>query len=214
MKIEKLTENKIRVIVNHDDFIKNNIDSYSLMNKTFDTQGLFLTILEKAEKELGFHTDGHKLLIEAFSSTDEAIVFTITKYQPKDSSVNTNYEDTFKRKKLNVRRKALTYTSKNVMYTFNSFDAFCDFCSCISQIKNFDVNRFSKNITLISYHNTYYLIVKNINIRYRMVNSFYSVASEFGELLYPSKNFESKLFEYGKVIIKKNAIDIGIKYFV
>ena len=51
MKIEKLTENKIRVIVNHDDLTKNNIDSHSLMNKALNTQNLFLEILEKAEEE-------------------------------------------------------------------------------------------------------------------------------------------------------------------
>ena len=214
MKIEKLTENKIRVIVNHDDLTKNNIDSHSLMNKELNTQNLFLEILEKAEEELGFYTDGHKLLIEAFSSTDEAIVFTITKYQSKEFPLNNDSLDMPKKKKINVRRKTLNFTNKHIIYAFNSFDEFCNFCTCINQIRNFEIDRFSKNITLFFYRNTYYLVIKNINIKYRMVNSFYSIASEFGKLLSLPKSFENKLFEYGKIIIKGNAIDVGIKYFV
>ena len=80
MKIEKLTENKIRVIVNTEDLKENNIDFNLLMNKSMETQNLFFEILERAEEELDFHTDGYKLLIEAFSSSDEKLVFTITKY--------------------------------------------------------------------------------------------------------------------------------------
>lgn len=47
-----------------------------------EAQNLFFEILERAEEELDFHTDGYKLLIEAFSSSDEKLVFTITKYLP------------------------------------------------------------------------------------------------------------------------------------
>ena len=80
MKIEKLTENKIRVVINLDDLMKKDLDSHSIMTKSVETQGLILDILLKAEKELGFKTEGCKLLIEAFSCGEDAFVFTITKY--------------------------------------------------------------------------------------------------------------------------------------
>ena len=41
MKIEKLTENKIRVIVNTEDLKENDIDFNLLMNKSMETQNLF-----------------------------------------------------------------------------------------------------------------------------------------------------------------------------
>lgn len=214
MKIEKLTENKIRVIVSNDDLDKNNIDFNAIMNRSVETQNLFLEILERAEEELDFNIDGYKLLIEAFSSTDEVLVFTITKYQPKDLSNCNNSQDSLKKKKINVKRKSIDFSSKHIIYSFNSFEEFCNFCSCINNTEKFDIKKFSKNISLFLYNNTYYLVVKNINIKYESVNAFYSIASEFGKLLSPSKNFENKLLEYGKAIIKKNAIDTGIKYFV
>ena len=103
MKIEKLTENKIRVIVNNNDLIDNNIDYTSLINKSGKSQDLFLKILDKAEEELNFHTDGYKLLIEAFTSVDEVIVFTITKFEPKISRDNSSVG--FKKCKIIAKKK-------------------------------------------------------------------------------------------------------------
>ena len=97
MKIEKLTDNKIRVIIDLDDFKKNNIDIHSFLSRTLDSQSLFLDILKKAEEEVDFRTDGCKLLIEAFSSSDDVLVFTITKYSPSDLKSSL---DSVKNKKL------------------------------------------------------------------------------------------------------------------
>ena len=78
MKIEKLTENKIRVIVSTEDLIKTNTDLNSIMAKAIESQKLFLEILSRAEKEVDFHTEGCKLLIEAFSSIDDFTFFYAT----------------------------------------------------------------------------------------------------------------------------------------
>ena len=83
MKIEKLTENKIRVIVNSEDLKNNNLDYQTIMEKPIESQKLFLEMLLKAEKEVGFYTEGYKLLVEAFSSSDGVFDFTITKYTEK-----------------------------------------------------------------------------------------------------------------------------------
>ena len=58
MKIEKLTENKIRVIINSQDLKDNHIDLHTLMTKTLENQSLFFDMLSKAEQE----TEGGFLL--------------------------------------------------------------------------------------------------------------------------------------------------------
>ncbi len=58
MKIEKLTDNKIRVIINLEDLKKNNLDFNTIMEKPIESQKLFLEMLLKAEKEVGFYTEG------------------------------------------------------------------------------------------------------------------------------------------------------------
>ncbi len=98
MKIEKLTENKIRVIINTDELGENHINLHNIMTKAIETQDFFSLMLKKAEKEVDFHTEGCKLLIEAFSSLEDVLVFTITKYLPDSET---------RKKKLVVKRKFL-----------------------------------------------------------------------------------------------------------
>lgn len=210
MKIEKLTENKIRVIVNSSDLKLKNLDIHLLMSKALEKQTFFANMLEKAKEEVGFNTDGCRLLIEAFSTSDDILIFTITKYSTQDINVSSNTS----RKKLTVKRKTLDLLKKQAIYRFENFEEFCNFCECISKVNNFDVKNFSKNISLYLYNNTYYLLVKNINTAYINANIFYSITSEFAKPLSYSNSFENKLVEHGKVIIKRTAIITGIKYFV
>jgi len=209
MKIEKLTENKIRVIVHSSDLEIKNLDVHLLMSKALEEQNFFSDMLEKAKDEVGFNTDGCKLLIEAFSSLDDILVFTITKYSPQDVKNNTSPS----KRKLTVKRKNFDFSSKQSIYRFQNFDEFCGFCECIANKANFDIKSFSKNISLYLYHDTYYLLVKNINTSYELIKTFYSSIAEFASFVRFSDGFESKLVEHGKVIMKKNAIEKGIQYF-
>lgn len=200
MKIEKLTENKIRVIVSPNDLKLKNVDIKSL-SIALDKQTFFVDVLEKAKEQLGFETDGQKLLIETFYLNNEFIIFTITKYSFKE------------KKKPIVKKKKLNFSKDTVIYTFENFDEFCLFCNCIKNLTDFNCKIFSKNISLYLYKNTYYLLIKSINTSYENKKIFYSLISEFGKTLSSSTTFENRLIEYGKVIIKKDAITKGIKYF-
>lgn len=208
MKIEKLTENKIRIVVSSSDLKVKNLDVHSLMTKALEEQNFFTDLLDKARKEVGFNADGCKLLIEAFSSFDDVLVFTITKYSP------TNNKNNIAKKKLIAKRKSLKFFGKQTIYQFANFDGFCDFCNYIGQKSNFDIKQFSKDISLYLYQNTYYLVVKNINTSYEFAKFFYSATAEFANLIRFSNTFENKLLEHGKIIMKKNAILKGIQYFV
>lgn len=209
MKIEKLTENKIRVIVSTEDLIKTNTDLNSIMTKAIESQKLFLEILSRAEKEVDFHTEGCKLLIEAFSSVDDFLIFTITKYSSKEKKSTLNNSS----KKPVAKRKNIDYSSENAIYAFSSFDEYCDFCNYINTCKNLDTSKISKNISLYLYSNTYYLIIQNINLKYPLLKSFHATALEFGKPYSNSKLFISKLLEHGTIVIKKNAIKTITKYF-
>ena len=165
-------------------------------------------MLEKAKDEVGFDADGCKLLIEAFSTSDDILVFTITKYDNTSNKIlNPNKVG------LKVKRKSLNTKNKQALYKLKSFDEFCDFCECINNEYKFDIKKLSKNTYLYLYNNTYYLFMKNISINNIALNNFYSIASEFLLPVHYSNIFENKLLEYGKTVIKGNAILTGIKYF-
>lgn len=206
MKIEKLTENKIRVIINSDELEINNLNIYNIMSKSEETQKVFSAILKKAEKEVDFHTDGCKLLIETFSSIEDIFVFTITKYS------NLNNTNPIK-KKLVAKKKTFSIKNQHIVCHFESFNSFCEFCNNIKLLHKVTLHKLAKNIALYLWKDNYYLVLRNINVNYGNKDVFYSVLSEFGKIIPCSSNFENKLLEHGKVIIRKNAINVGINYF-
>ncbi len=201
MKIERLTENKIRIILKQDDFKDKSIDVKTIMTKPSISQNFFLELLKQAKKEIGFDTDGYKLLIEGFSSSNDTMVFTITKYTKK--------EDTKIKKRPLVRKKTSQFpTSDFATFIFNTFDDFCSFCS------NLNISTYKlASSSLYLYNNKYYLVLKNINVQNKSLQKFYNHLSEFGILYSTNYIFENKLKEYGKCIIKTNAINKTIKYF-
>ena len=208
MKIEKLTENKIRIILNLEDLEKNNIDLHSFMSNSIESQNLFIDILDKAEHEVGFTTKDCKILIEALASSDGHFIFTITKYQ-----TNTD-KDKQKRKKLSIKRKINNINSENAIYVFNTFEEFCNYCSYINASNLNNLNGLSTNISLYVYNAKYYLVFKNINLSFKNLKGFYASICEFAKYINHSENFESKLIEHGKLIMKKNAIKKCIDYFI
>ena len=207
MKIERLTENKIRVIINLSELPVNDSDINNFMNNNIESQKLFLDILKRAEQELDFYTDGYKLLIEAFSSLDDFFVFTITKYVSNNVTKNS-----IKCKPI-PKRKNLIKINKQAICLFENFDTFCEFCCAIKGIHKTNLNNLIKNASLYFWNDCYYLILKNIDTKSENCYLLYSMLSEFTKVISFSDTFEAKLLEYGKVIMKKNAINTGIKFF-
>ena len=70
MKIEKLTENIIRITLNMDDLKERDIDYHSFMSNSIESQSIFLDMLDTAEKEVGFTTDDCRIMIEAIALKD------------------------------------------------------------------------------------------------------------------------------------------------
>lgn len=202
MKIEKLADNKIRIIVNLEELeIKNiNLDDFIMNN--IESQKFFLEILNRAEKEIGFKTNNCKLLIETFSSLDDFFVFTITKFSKNNKSKSNLKFKTNKRNNL----------LKNPIYEFASFEEFCYLCFALNK-HNITLNNIAKKISLYLYDNTYYLIFSDLNLANKNLKQILLIISEFSSIV-KNNHFDAKLFEYGKPIIKQNAFKTGIKYFV
>ena len=210
MKIEKLTENKIRIILNIEDLEFNNVDFDSLLNNTPETQTLILSILNQAEKEVDFYTQDCKILVEAISCFDGNFVFTITKTSSNISPPS------FSRKKPLAKRKTLKLNSSAIIYSFQNFDEFCEFCKAlhIEFLSQKSIKLICKNTSLYYYKDSYYLLISGINENYEYLNVFFSVISEFTNRVDNYKNFDAILIEHGKTIFKKNAISNTINIFV
>ena len=214
MKIEKLTENKIRIVLNIEDLEENNIDINSVLSNSPESQTLILSILNRAEKEVGFYAKDSKILIEAISFPEGIFIFTITK-SPPNEYIDSCASYTYKRKPF-PKRKALNFNKKKLTYSFINFEDFCEFCYALNTyiVENKNYYDIFKNASLYIYNNTYYLILSNSNNECSCLDALLPILSEFGNDVDYSNNFESKLIEHGKIIFRKNAILKTLNFFI
>lgn len=214
MKIEKLTDNKIRIILNLEDMAQNNVDMQAIITNSKENQNLLEKLLSKAEKEVGFVTQNSKVLIEAIASSEGEFVFTITKLSPDFATVpySANIPSPSPKKKIIARHK--TSFSKKLIYHFDNFDIFCDFCSYIKNSQFSNLKDFSKDISLFLYNDSYILVISEINPKFEFIKQFKTAILEFANKHNYSSSFENKLLEHGKCLFKKNAISKCIKLFV
>lgn len=84
MRIEKLNEDKIRIILDVTDLKEKDIDYQAFMSNPIDTQKLFLDMLEEAEEQIGFDTKDYKITIEAIATIDGTFVLTVTRTAPEE----------------------------------------------------------------------------------------------------------------------------------
>lgn len=193
MRFEKITENKIRITFNMDDLSEKDIDFHSFMANSDETQALFLDMLDKAEKEIGFVTKDYKLMIEALATSDGNFVLTVTRSLP----------ETVKSfpKKLRGKKKNFNIFDKSAIYCFNNFDDLCNVCICFNDAFIKTINKSLSESRLYFYNNKYYLLLKLCN-NSEEIKNLYCIISEFGSYQKYSRIFENRLLEYGNVIIK------------
>ena len=208
MKIEKLTDDKIRIIVNSSDLENYKLDAKTIFSKAMEHNSFFINLLEKAKNEVGFDSEGCRLLIEAFSTSEEYLVFTITKY-----SDSRNHSD-FTLRAPKAKRKSINYSAPKLFYEFPNFETFCELCEYINKNQDFIPKNLSKKSSLYLYKDRYFLTINSTGISPKIIKDFCTITSEFLSPRNFSACFANKLLEHGRAIIKTNAINSGIKYFV
>ena len=219
MKFEKLSDNKIRIILTMQDLTEKHIDFHSFMSNSIESQNILLDMLEEAKKETGFDTENFNLKVEALAMADTNFIFTITKVYPENTSptaTKAEFAEKTPKRRFTIKRKSLTPSSATqVVYMFNCFDDFCNFLAflkksnCVSEI-----NSLADDVLLYNYKGGYYLLISNIHTDVVSKINFYSNITEFAKCVSNSKSFASKLVECGTLIMENNAFEIGFKHFV
>ncbi|MCI8481940.1 MAG: adaptor protein MecA [Clostridia bacterium] len=192
MKIEKLNDDKIRITLNMEDLKENDIDFHSFMSNSIESQHLFMTMLEKAEKEVGFVTEDYRVMIEALATSNGNFVLTVTRICPEGS------KNTYRNRKLNIKRKIPNFDVKKSIYCFNCFEDFLSYGEFLKHDVLSNLDALSSSTKLYAYNNKYYFVIKNIKMNQTLLMNFASSITEFAELVNEADLFESKLQEYRK----------------
>ncbi len=208
MKFEKVNNDKIKITISSADLEANDIDFHSFMSNSNETQSLFLSVLDKAEKDYGFSTDNYQLKVETLALDNGNFILTITRSRVPNIS-----ENNVEKKKFKVSRKIPSLTSASIIYKFNSFEDFCDFIEFLSSSELADIDKVSKGSMLYYYNSYYYLIFTNINVKYPYLKSMCSAITEFATYIDYSEALAAKLHESATLIIKDHVIRVSTKYF-
>lgn len=203
MKFEKLTENKIRITLNLTDLEEKHIDLHSFMSNSPESQALFCNLLNQAEKEVGFYTKDYKLMIEAVAVPNGNFILTVTRLPEKELN----------KKPVKIKRKTSSINNSLVIYSFNSFDDYCEFCNYLNLHLNNETFTKLKKVSLYLYNSKYYLCIHITKTNLSIVKTINYEISEFGNNIDNPELFERKLLEYGKIIFKTNAIYNCIRTF-
>ncbi|MCI9087594.1 MAG: adaptor protein MecA [Clostridia bacterium] len=207
MKFEKLSENKIRITLSIQDLAEKEIDFHVFMSNSIESQDILLDMLEQAKKETGFDPENYNLKIEALAMADTSFVFTITKEVPEEKTK-------LPKKKFTIKRKSLNPSSTQAVYAFSNFDDYCSFLHFLqeSNLLN-DIVHIADSILLYQYKEKYYLLMNGIHNEVVNKLRFYTAITEFAKYITNSKVFVSKLLECGNLIMKDNALEVGLKHF-
>ena len=198
MKIEKLNENKIKITFDSAYLQDNQISIHTFMSNSLESQALFLTILETAEKEVGFDTKNYKITIEALTQNKDCFTLIVSRFLEKNKKIV--------KPRLHTYRKINVFENKISLYKFETLELFFAFSKYLFE-KNLDIFLLlNEKNSLYFYNNSYFLVINKLSLDKKILFKITSLFSEFSDYIILSENSFQKLKEFGQILIQNNAI--------
>ncbi|MBP3307505.1 MAG: adaptor protein MecA [Anaerotignum sp.] len=130
MKIERISENQLKLTLTKDDLKERDIKLEDLISPSEKTQKLFREIMEQALDEEDFVSENTPLMVEAVPMGTEGIMIIVTKVNNKDKKGNTaadllqQAQETrrWKKKPLDTLEHAEEKNSDILIYSFPELD--------------------------------------------------------------------------------------------
>ncbi|AOH55548.1 genetic competence negative regulator [Peribacillus muralis] len=190
MKLERLTNNKIKIFLTLDDLIDRGITKEDILGNSLKVHKLFQDMVEEACEELSFKMSG-SIAIEIFSLPAQGLIIIVT----KDEEELLADEDEF----LDLQVKIDDFP--HILYVFDEFEDIVQLSHRLS------IQGMLKS-NLYHYEGRYYLLIENVkDTTYDMV---ISLAAEYGRA---STLTMCRINEYGTCIIENEAIQILVAHF-
>lgn len=207
MKIEKISENKVRITLSIEELEKRKITLKDIEKNSSVAKELFMDLLEESNLDEDFIIDDSHLYIEASSDNNNLFVVTITRIDDmpdlRKYQLNQTKLKQISRKKNNTPKKPkfIKYTVDSNVYSFKNLDNILKLCEISKKEKLF----FGKN-SMYKYNTTYFLVFNKSSIKNPKFLKTYVFLSEFCENYYSYELFETVIKERAKLIIENNAL--------
>ena len=199
MKIEKISDDTIKVTVFLADMIKWNVSYDTLLPKDPDSSEMFWDIIHRATEETGIKFENCRLVIEAMQKDKDSFILLITKknLSEKEQKKPTRYKYQNKNKKTGDKQSVLVYSFKG-----------------IEEVTAFAKNNlyycflFDGKNSIYRVDNEIKLVVEIIPELKEYVASFNDRVCEYANIMRASYLYSAYLKEHIKPILENNALKI------
>ncbi|MDD3303458.1 MAG: adaptor protein MecA [Clostridia bacterium] len=202
MKVEKLSDSKVRITLTFEELEKRKITLNDIEKDSTIAKELFVDLLEESDLDNDFVIDDSHLFIEASSDNNNLFVVTITKVEDLPDLKKYSLTDVkgvhSTKKSLNSNTK---YTVDSNIYSFQNIDNILTICEKAKSEKLF----FGKN-SLYKLEDVYYLVFSKSSIKNSKFLKTYVFLSEFCNDYYSYDLYETCIKEKAKLIIENNAL--------
>ena len=204
MKIERISENKIKVLINDEDIRLWNVDIKKITENSPEAQNLFRHALKQAEEELDFSADGSRLVVEAAPLKESGFVMIISKIISEKEFFSALSKGPIHFRFEEKCRKAKPKNPAFWIYKFLNFE---DLCKGIKHISA-DFVGYTAVYKLLD---NYYLKLKPLD-----GTDFNFISNKLCEFSSPVKNSDfmgGYIEEHGISVAKGDAVETLMSYF-
>ena len=207
MKIERINENKIKILIDDAEAREWNITPKKISQNTPEAQRMFRCAIDMARESIDFSIDGAKLFVETIPFLSDGIGMLVTRVnndkELNEAINNCSYKGKIRRSELrNTSEKAKR--QRKYIYRFDSFD---NLCNAAGELED----RFSGYSMLYKMDDKFYLYL--IPTEAPSLCESDIILSEFAERVPNGQYIHGRLNEYGTMMIDRNAINILNEYF-
>lgn len=208
MKIEKISENIIKVTISYNDLEERNVDLNALNYNTPAAQEFLWDLMEQAEEQLGFNLTDSQLIIEPVPDSNDGFVITITRIDEDGEfeSIHKYIKNRMKKSDLRVKKKSRKVSSPLLLYSFRTLNDICELADKLDM-------HYSGESTLYRCRDTYYLSLTRSGLLSADIKMFELMLAEYGTKIANINFTEGYLNEYGEKIIEYNALDVLRKFY-
>ncbi len=207
MKIERINENKIKVMIDNEEAKEWNITLSNISKNTPEVQKMFWRAIGMAKESVDFTVDGARLFVETMPALESGIGMMITKVS-NDSDLKAAVENCgYKGKIQSSELKPQNGNRPSVLRRIYKFDDFEDVCSAARELKNI----FTGKSSLFKMEDAYYLYM--VTGDPLSVCEAEIVLSEFASKVANSQYIHGRLSEYGSMMIENDTIEVVNQYF-
>jgi len=201
MKMERLSQDKIRIFLTFDDLSERGIPRDDMLRETLKLRDLFTEMMDQAYSELGFDPSG-PLAVEVFSLPAQGMVVIVT-----SSTVDFfhSQDDTFDEQEAEevYAMEVMLEQSDIITYAFADFEHLVRAAHAIDSL-------LTDGGTLYKYKDKWILQFEHVELEESQYQTLIAVLSEFGEA---TSITQAYVQEYGQTVMQDNALDTLRRHF-